>query len=338
MGAFTLPPSRLCIKDCTEPGSALLGRKYQISFRKTDFITVTVTETLIKDYDNMSLSGTSALNSSGELISSPKHTGQKSIIELCYNSSKQFITNAFPFSDEPVMELKKQADTMTDHVLQQSWPTFLDEIDSSPNSAKRKFYEFSRKLLKIRPPRYVRSLSEDDLQDFAHDFFMYCCKDNFKTLRKYKDRGSAFAGWLYVVANRKAIDWIRSNTKEPTVSMDNPGKSNRSSGDDTDSLLNFIFDREPGPDIRAGWKDLLEFIYECIEKLAPSYQILLKAAAEGKSPKEIAILVGDPGKSNKAISDDLRYARKKLIDTVMLNASEDTREIFREIISKARKR
>jgi hypothetical protein len=95
-------------------------------------------------------------------------------------------------------------------LLQQSSPPFLGPMDRNPTETLARFYDFTWKLFLSHPPaiflRFPRAVREDLIEQVIEK----CCKDNFRNLRKYTDRGRPFAFWLYRVARNEAISYLRT--------------------------------------------------------------------------------------------------------------------------------
>jgi DNA-directed RNA polymerase specialized sigma24 family protein len=160
------------------------------------------------------------------------------------------------------------------HALEQSWPAFLDEIDSSPERAMEGFYVFLVKLLESRPPSILRSQAHEKRQDFYHELFLHCCDNDFARLRRYQDRGRSFASWLLTLAAHLAIDLGRIVTEVP---VENPEDFDR--GYTTKPADTFQDQR----------------VRECLDALGdPCGALLLAWAIEEMSLDELRILLGYP--------------------------------------------
>ena len=100
--------------------------------------------------------------------------------------------------------------------LQQTWPDFLDLLDSDRDKAAKDFYEFVKLLINTAPPQSIRSLSEADRKEFIQQFMSAATENNFRMLHMYENRQQPFAAWLTVItaaaqALRLRKSWPRSH-------------------------------------------------------------------------------------------------------------------------------
>ena len=51
------------------------------------------------------------------------------------------------------------------HALDQTWPSFLDELDRNPERAAEGFCRFAMRLLRVQPPGPLRSIPFDERED-----------------------------------------------------------------------------------------------------------------------------------------------------------------------------
>jgi RNA polymerase sigma factor (sigma-70 family) len=190
-------------------------------------------------------------------------------------------------------------------MLDQSWPSFLDMLESSPDEAFRQLYSFACRLLKVKPPGSMRRLSKTESQDLTQDIILHCTRDNFRVLRQYSDCGKPFAAWLYILAHRKCLDYLRARKRE---SMTVQYESDMNSPD-----LDWIAsDSDIDPLDRTNLKRVIECVKDCMSRLRKQCQLLLQLAADEYTPREMALVLGWPEESNKKVSDDLRQCRKQL--------------------------
>ncbi len=75
------------------------------------------------------------------------------------------------------------------HLLRQEWPEFLDLLDRDSRRAFEEFYLFARRLLLAAPPHIFLEVPVDSREDIIHDVILHCCRDEFRVLRKYRNRG-----------------------------------------------------------------------------------------------------------------------------------------------------
>ena len=162
-------------------------------------------------------------------------------------------------------------------MLKDSWPDFLDRLDSDPRGSMEEFYMFLVKVLQTRPPEILRTRSEDDRQDFYHRLFLHFCENGYARLRKYRDRGKPFSAWLLRAAWNLAITEYRRQKPEQLV-------------DDVSPIA------DDNPQIEAH-TDVLrdEGIRECLSRLSDSCQTLIKGwAVDGMSLDDLRVLMGLP--------------------------------------------
>jgi DNA-directed RNA polymerase specialized sigma24 family protein len=190
-------------------------------------------------------------------------------------------------------------------MLDQTRPYFLTLLDEDPNQAFRAFYTFACKLLSLKPPRSLRALSDAESKDLIHDIILHCVRDNFKVLRSYNECGKSFAGWLYIVAHNKGLDYLRTRKREMDVMppIDNPEESNlgRRPVNPNDSIMH-----------RTIVADVIDKANECLAKLGQYCQLLIQMAADEYTPREMVLVLGWPTDKNKKVSDDLRSCRQQL--------------------------
>ncbi|MFH1314761.1 MAG: sigma-70 family RNA polymerase sigma factor [Candidatus Eisenbacteria bacterium] len=188
---------------------------------------------------------------------------------------------------------------------EESWPAFLDMLESDPKAAFAAFYRLAMATLSLAPPRQMRGLSQEDCQDLIHEVVFHCVRDDFRVLRRYVDMGKPFVAWLYTIAHHKCLDYLRSHDiKVQVVSIhENPeGKG----------LENVLADPANGPDKRSEDADLVAIVKKAMGQLGERCRLLLEMAADEFMPKEMAAVLGLSPDQNKKISDDLRYCRKRL--------------------------
>lgn len=187
----------------------------------------------------------------------------------------------------------------------QCWPPFLNLLDSSPEEAARQFFLYVARLLRVSPPRVMRSLTEDDRDDVIQIIAIHCIKGNFKVLREYTDQGKPFAAWFYPIARFRIIDYIRNRGRKlVTISVD-PSRDG-----ETEGLRPTT--GNPGPGNFGEMRDTLDIVRTCMTKLDQYCQLLLRMAGDELRPKEMVRLFRWPATRAKKVSDDLRYCRTKL--------------------------
>jgi RNA polymerase sigma factor (sigma-70 family) len=188
---------------------------------------------------------------------------------------------------------------------EESWPAFLDMLDSDPEAAFAEFYRLAVASMSFSPPRPMRSLSREDSQDLIHEVVFHCVKDDFRVLRRYVDRGKSFRAWLYTIAHHKCLDYLRGRgikVQVVPIHEDPDGKG----------LENVLADPGGGPDKRLEGADLVATVKKAVTRLGQHCRMLLEMAADEFTPKEMVAVLRLPPDQNKKISDDLRYCRDKL--------------------------
>lgn len=193
------------------------------------------------------------------------------------------------------------------HVLDQTWPDFLNLWERDPDAATRAFAEFAYKLLESRPPKALRDLTPEQRQDAIQDIILHFIQDNCRILRSYRNTGHAFSAWFLTVANNRTWDMFRKTSTESkkTVSGEAAG--------DQGGLIEFAATDDASPEALSKQRRVLDAVRKCLKQLGTKCQILLQAAAEEYTPQEMMILGGLQGMTNKQISDDLRACRKRLL-------------------------
>jgi RNA polymerase sigma factor (sigma-70 family) len=186
----------------------------------------------------------------------------------------------------------------------QSWPPFLDSLESDPKNSLEEFYRFLSRALRKVPPRPMRKLLKDDQEDMIHKVYVHCTKDDAAVLRRYVPGDRPFGAWLYTVAHHLCVDHIRREApRKSEVSIHN----NPNGGGLEDSLANPVNEERRGIAARYA-----QIVREIIAQLGDHCRVLLEMAADEFTPKEMVLVLRLPASENKKVSDDLRYCREKL--------------------------
>lgn len=190
-------------------------------------------------------------------------------------------------------------------MLSQSWPLFLNLLDDNPDEAFKGFYTFTQKLLKLKPPKGLRSLSETESQDVIQEIVLHCVRDDFRVLRQYKDRGKPFAAWLYMLAHNKCLDVHRKKNREADIVSSDSDPTGSNPG---------IFSADPdiSPEQRTRLRSVIGGIRTCMSNMGQYCQLLLQLAADEYVPREMVQVLGLSKDRAKKVSDDLRECRKRL--------------------------
>lgn len=106
--------------------------------------------------------------------------------------------------------------------LGSSWPEFLTRLDTHPDEARRTFFDLSYRYLVARPPKAFFWFDEEDRLDLVSEVLLYLVADGFWRLRKYRDQGTSFLGWLRVVTNNYAKDVYKGRRNADPLDEDFP--------------------------------------------------------------------------------------------------------------------
>jgi RNA polymerase sigma factor (sigma-70 family) len=187
--------------------------------------------------------------------------------------------------------------------LGDAWPSFLDHLDRAPDRAFQGFYRFIHRLMAVCPPRVYLSIHPSQRDDLLHDIILHCCRDDFRVLRRYADRGKPFSAWLQLVARNKVLDFLRAERQAAAVPLET---------DDDERPDIVVVDDGPAADQQLDRQRILGLVREGMQRLTSDCRLLIQAAAEGYKPREITRLMGWPADWNKKASDDLRACRQRL--------------------------
>jgi len=193
---------------------------------------------------------------------------------------------------------------MADHVLQQSRPGFLDKLEINPADAAEEFSRFAYKVMQILPPHIIRPLSREEQHDIIQEIIIHCLDRNLRVLKSYCDQGLPFTKWFLTVAYKKAYDILRQRSK---YIARNP------SMEDGEMHFDPPTKTDDGPLRRTIAGQLLERVGRILGTMKKKCQILIKAAAEGYTMAEMAVMIGLSSTENKKVSNDLRACRQRLI-------------------------
>lgn len=175
------------------------------------------------------------------------------------------------------------------NLLNQSWPAFLDLLDTDSHSAQEGLWDFLYRLLIVRPPGVYARCRLEVREDVRQDVFLRLCEANFRRLRTYRDCGRPFSGWLAQVIYRRTIDEVTSQL--PDVEL-NPDKEIGDTGEE-----------------HLCTQQVLDRVRRLIQELPAQHRRILYLSTDGLKPREIAPLMG---LDNKTVSEKLRHARNRL--------------------------
>lgn len=194
-------------------------------------------------------------------------------------------------------------------ILAQPWPRFLDKLESAPQEAMAEFYTYLMLLLNMSPPRMFLALGENERSDFMQSFLLHTFEADFKTLKRYRDRGRPFSAWLTVVISNRCVDYLRSKKRN----QDNLPSVPLEYGDYVSTLKA----TELTPFEKTAFSTLIASIQRCLDKLPLNCGLLIKLGAENVETAQICRLMKIPEDDNKKLSDKLRYCRKLLKDLLV---------------------
>ncbi len=184
-----------------------------------------------------------------------------------------------------------------DASLDEPWPYFLDLLDSSPAEAWEGFYAYAWRLVQLQPPRPLRSLPEEEREDLLADIIQDFQESNFRLLRTYENEGKPFSAWFWRTLWNRAVDRLKYLKRRRHEGLDDGYQA-------TGTL----------PDRLAEARDMLDHVRSALTRLSPQCQLVLQAAAEGYTSRELQVLLQLPRDENKKLSDQLRYCRRRLVD------------------------
>ena len=187
-------------------------------------------------------------------------------------------------------------------------PPFFDSFDSDPPDAKAAFVEFSTAFLTAHPPPSMKRLERYATRaGLIFELNERLCADNFKKLKTYKNIGSTFQSWLWVVAERWCADLLRAYEKNEPIILESelvrpdgnpaPLEDHPDSGTSADELA-----------IRA---QQIEKVKRCLAKMNPESRLLLQLWSEGWTAKELIVLVRS-NLNNVQMGNRLHECRRRL--------------------------
>jgi DNA-directed RNA polymerase specialized sigma24 family protein len=186
------------------------------------------------------------------------------------------------------------------HDLTSSWPAFLDELDTHPDQARQVLLEEGYKYLVASPPRAFSWFPPDRRLDLTIEVLLKLVENQFYHLKKYIDTGTAFVGWLRVVANNHAKDVKRRENREDS----------RTDGEDSLDQV-----PGPGPSRRKFDRKDVEKVWDTIRSLPNPLcvKILTFRLAHEFTNKEITRLLRWSADRNAEVGNHFRECRLKLI-------------------------
>lgn len=193
-------------------------------------------------------------------------------------------------------------------MLQETWPNFLDCLDSDPKRAGTEFSHYALKFFEGFRPKFLTWFAPSEREDIQQEIIMHCINNDFRVLRLYRRQTSSFAAWFLVTAGNKAGDLLRMKNRRPTnSSFDNDSDGHHSAPE-------HVYRRTPESEFTQ--RQYLEKVNQLIAGLNKYCQLLLRLDGDEFAPKEIARVLRWPPQKSKKISDDLGYCRDKLLSLI----------------------
>ena len=190
----------------------------------------------------------------------------------------------------------------------ESSPAFLALIrDRNPQKLGEGISAFAGEAyLELRAHPKVFPWGSFSQDDAIQEVILHFISSNCAKLKRYRDEGKPFRSWFNVVATRKIYDLIRQNKAEQERNLDfaaaNPD-------------FNWV-EEVPSKDLGGNFENwdvlLWRKIEECVKKLTAKCKALILLAAGESDFERRKIMMGCPEKTNKQMSDDLRFCRKRL--------------------------
>lgn len=191
-----------------------------------------------------------------------------------------------------------------------SWPSFLDKLDSDPDKAFRELYVYLRRFVFQHPLKEIRELCEEQKEKMVYDLAVYYVKDDFEKLRKYKNMGYSFGVWIEGKAKWLATDeWRRKKRIVKTTPIEPvPIEDGETRQFDPPSP-------NPGPDSITENSDLLGAVKKALAGMGNYCRVLIRLHSHDFTPKEISralrLLKLKP-RTNDQVSVDLYRCKLEL--------------------------
>lgn len=195
----------------------------------------------------------------------------------------------------------------TQHILEQSWPDFLEYLQSDWRKAADQFAGFAYKVLQSQPPAILKTLNDDLRKEIIQLTVIHFIDNECRILKNYTDQGKPFKSWFYQVAYRKALDIVREKVRTDPRYVSRPKDS-----EEDFNIFDVLEDTtsQADADLRGG--EILEIIAGALRTLKTKCQLLILGAASGFQAKQLAVLLGLGQKGNVTAANDLRYCRKQM--------------------------
>ena len=191
-------------------------------------------------------------------------------------------------------EITKNSSTRKDEAL-------VREIQNGAESGIRQLYDrFSPRIISFVIGKF--GLSSEEAEELYNDVVLEVCK----RIASYgPDKGASFTTWIFIIAKRRTIDFIKSKRKRNTANEIQKEDEWWGNIADVDALYQRQDDTSPD-------QEALLKVQKTLGTLSPDRQEILRMSARGMEPKEIAEKMG---KTANAVSAALHHAKKQFAET-----------------------
>ena len=193
------------------------------------------------------------------------------------------------------------------HILEQSWPDFLDKIKSDWRKAANEFARFAFKVMETHPPSILQKLPYDLRNEIIQLTIIHFVENECRVLRNYSDEGKPFKSWFYQVAYRKALDILREKIRKDKRFIEFQKEE-----EDDFNIFEILENPSERPDAEVNKREILEVVAEVLRMLKIKCQLLILGSASGFQAKQLALLLGLGPQGNITASNDLRACRDRM--------------------------
>ena len=181
-----------------------------------------------------------------------------------------------------------------------SRPAFLDLLDRDPETAFRQFYDYTWRLLSVRPPRRLRGLAAGSREDVISEAIVRCWSNGQLELRRFRESGLPFALCLAHLAERIARAQSRA-----------AGRLRARQAFDPD--LRRLAEIPCHPDYdRLEAMALREIVLACFAALSAHCRLLLAGTADRYTRLHLHTLFGAPPRWRARYDTQLHRCRAEL--------------------------
>lgn len=200
------------------------------------------------------------------------------------------------------MVTSKQANELNAVDLADPRPGFLSKLDSDRVAALTEFRRFAELLFQNAPPPSFLRVPVDDRDDVISEVVLHCIDGNCARLRMFQPRkGSKFAGWLAVVANRKISDILKQQRSKNAVVSYSLSEAHEEHAPN------------PSPEEVAIRSELERIFLASLRKIGRRCRLLLRLKILEYKNREIVQLLRLPQEQNKKVGNHVLECRKKLV-------------------------